>query len=273
MRPNPRIMRSLINSELTGNDHLPVDTLNSNIICVDNLPSLPNPKKRKLVDLRGKRRASYQLRFLYLALENWTEQHPGCELAFVTVNFSEQQEQRLIRAKKGPAGAFSDQLQKAFRKLMLPVNFFLVIEKGKQGNKRLHAHVVISCIPDMLVQIESMLKRYTSGGASGVDIRDHYELKIYAKPGSFERTALEMDMEYGDCSYTPKESEWFENLFVKRVPMNIGVADYMSKQLEASARLYKGKPFYAPQSLRRIANELYARMYERQQELKKAGTI
>ena len=271
MVPNPRIMRALVKSELTGNDHLPVDSLNSNLIQVDDLPLLPNPKKRKLIDFKGKRRVSYQLRFLYLALEQWTEKQAGCEIVFATVHFSVKQEERLKRAKKGPAGAFSDQLKKALMSLTTPYSYFLVLEQGTSVNKRLHAHIVISCYPDEAANLHGILKRYTTGGPSGVDIRDHYELKFRAKHGSFEHSAMEMDLEYDDCSYT--ESSKKPGEFIRKVPVNIGVADYLSKQLESSERLFKGTPFYAPQNLRRLANEIYGSAYEHQKALNAAGNI
>ena len=271
MAPNPRIMRALAKSELTGNYHLPVDSLNSNIIRVDDLPLLPNPKKRKLIDFKGKRRVSYQLRFLYLALEQWTEAQPNCEIAFATVHFSSKQEERLKRAKKGPAGAFSDQFKKALSVLKMPHNYFLVLEQGSTGHKRLHAHIVISYCPDEIQRLREVLERYSSGVPSGVKIQEHFELKLAAKPGSFEQVALELDLEYGECAYTESPDRAGE--FSRQFPVNIGVADYMSKQLEVSEKRFKGAPFHAPQSLRRLANELYSNAYESQKAFKASGTI
>jgi hypothetical protein len=264
-------MRSLCKSKLTGNDLLPVDTINSNLIQADRLPLLPNPKKKELVDVRGKRFVSYQLRYLYLALEKWTAERPGYRLSFVTVHFSQKQETRLKKARKGPVAAFADQLQKRLEAMERPVNFFMVLEEGKSDKKSLHAHIVISHWGDDLVVINRLLRRYASPVPSGIDIKDYYLLKLAPKRDTFEAAAIEMDIEYGDSGYTPVPNR--PGKYYRKMPMNIGVADYMSKQVENNRDVFKSAPFYAPQSLRRAANALYEEAYRKQQTLRDEGIL
>lgn len=271
MTPNPRIMRALAKSALTGNDHLPVDTMNSNLIRVDDLPSLPNPKKKKLIDFRGKRSVSYQLRFLYLALEKWSADRGGYKLSFVTVHFNHEEEERLKKAKKGPAGAFADLLQKALKALGYPANFFMALEEGKTENKRLHAHIVISHHESDQAVLIQTLRRYASSGPSGIDIRDYYKLFWTPNPAFFEAGAVEMDIEHGDISYLPDPRK--PGRYYRNVALNIGVADYISKHLLSNRVRFKGIPFYAPQALRREATALFSVAYQQQQALKADGAL
>ncbi|TCK05868.1 hypothetical protein [Marinobacterium mangrovicola] len=267
LTPNPRIMRYLEKSALLRNDLLPVDTMNSALIPTEELPYLPHPKKRKLIDYRGKRRVSYQLRFLYDALVTWTVEREGYCTSFVTLHFSREYERRLKQRKKGPAGAFSDSLQKSLKALVHDASFFLVVEQGFSENKRLHAHVVISYHPEDREALMVVMRHYSDN----TKIQDDFELMLKPKSGSFVASAIELDDEHGLNAYEKKKGG--RGGYSMKLPVNIGAADYISKQVLSNRVRFKGSPIYAPQDLRRRAADLYADAYEQQQLLKAQGRI
>lgn len=258
-------MRALYKAGLTGNDCLPVDTHNASLIAVDDLPSLNNLKKRDLVDKKGKRKVSYQLRYLFLALDAWCSSQPGHVMTFATVHFSLPVEVKLMRASKGPAAAYGNQLRDALKELSHPSNFFLVLENGTSDSKRLHAHIVIACHPDDAAALKKNLKRSASPTSTGVHIQQTYTLRHTPAPGSFEEAAMELDFEHKMNSYSRGEKS---GEYIQSLPVNIGVADYISKDLAKNMVRFKGRPFYAVRELVQAANSMYDTAYRKQRELK-----
>lgn len=265
LTPNPRLTRAVERMEITGNDYRPVDTLNNYIPTVNQLPPLPSPKKKKLIDVKGKLPVSYQLRYLYIALSNLTDR-TEMDTSLATVRFSAEQEEKLLASIKKPANAYGELLSKNFKKLLHPVHFFLVLERGKKSDaKRLHAHMVLSYNPNDRPAIEVILKRHTDGSPTSVMVQETYELKSYAPNSSFKATAMEMADEYNNNMY---EREKNSSLYKRTMLIDIGIADYMSKQLEKMNKELKSLPFHASRTLRAEANKLYEEAYRKQQLMK-----
>ena len=264
--PTPRLARAVARMEITGNDLLPVDTKNSNIPTVNELPLLLDPKKKRLIDKRGKRTASYQLRYLYKALKEISSSSEFIT-TFTTVSFSTEQEQLLLSRRKKPASTFGEQLIKTFKPLLHPVYFFLVLERGDlQASNRLHAHMIMSFHPSYYKDIRNKLKSFTDGKANKVNMKRNYDLKLYAPAGSFAKLTIDLDAEYNLSQYTRDDNK--PSMYKHRTPVDIGATDYMSKQLDTMKAELKSSPIYAPQNLRSKAHQLYAAAYERQQLMK-----
>lgn len=271
--PNPRILRALQKQEVTGNDLAPVDTSNTNIPSIDSLPALPNRKKRTGPITTGKRKLSYQLRYLFKALLQWKEDKADYKISFATVHFDRLTEDKLNAAKKGPVSAYADRLSKAISTLDHEANFFFVMEKGKSSNKRLHVHILIAYHPDDFDTLKPLLKKGANTTGTGLKIQDTFTLQHPAQPGSFEYEALELDEEHGVCSYDndAKEAQkkGRDKKFFKVLPVNIGSVDYISKDLAKRVIINTKHPYYAPQSLTKMANQLWDEAYEKQKTWKR----
>lgn len=261
--PNPRILRALQKQEITVNNLAPVDTNNANIPSTDSLPFLPNPKKRSGPINIGKLKLSYQLRYLFKALLQWKETRADHKIMFATVLFSRVTEDKLNKAKKGPVSAYGDRLSKAFKNLDNETNFFFTLEKGKSLNKRLHAHILIAYHPDDFDTLEALLKKDAINTGSGVKTQHHYILKHPAKPGSAEYEILELDEEHGLCSYKKDEN----GNYYKKLPIDVGAADYISKDLSKGCLGKSKRRYYATRSLTQLSNELWKEGYELQKKV------
>jgi len=263
--PNPRILRAMQQQEITGNNLAPVDTSNSNIPSTDSLPSLSNRKKRSGPFKFGvkNRKVSYQLRYLFKALLQWKGEREGYKTAFATVHFDRITEGKLTKAKKGPVSAYGDRLSKALKSLDNEANFFFTLELGRQANKRLHAHILIAYHPDDFETLKTLLKKGANNTGTGLKIQHTFILKHPARPGSFEYEALELDEEHGVCSYEKDQ----DGKYFKELPVNIGSVDYISKDLAKRVLTKTKHPYYAPQSLTKIANQLWDKAYEKQKAL------
>lgn len=271
LTPNPRIMRALAKSEITGNFCLPVDTLNTSLLVVDDLPFLPHIKKRKQAYKIGNRTISFHLRFLYLAIREMSIENE-MTLSFATVHFSEEFEKSLLGTKRKPASNYGEQLTKLFRAASHPVEFFLVLEQGKKGQgKRLHSHMIIMHHPDDIEVITEKLKNCESNPQTGVRIGDTYEITVTLEPDSFEQVAMELDIEHGISQYRPCEKE--PNDYHREYAVNIGSADYMSKELIKMKRKLNSSPIFASKELRARANKLHDQLYKKQQLLKAQGKL
>ncbi|MGI1671823.1 MAG: hypothetical protein K6L74_16075 [Neptuniibacter sp.] len=264
--PNPRILRALNKKKITGNDLAPVDTSNTNIPSTDSLPSLPHIKKREglIKFASGRRKLSYQLRYLFKALHLWTEEREGHKISFATVHFDLLTERKLMSAKKGSVAAYGDRLSKALQSLNNESNFFLTLEHGKSANKRLHAHILISYHPDDFEHLKDLLKKGANNTGTGIKIQHTYSLKHPAKPGTDDYVNLEEELAKGICSYDKNS----KGEFVVELPVNMGAADYMSKDLAKKVVTAKKRAFYAPRSLTKISNDLWKKSYEDQKALR-----
>lgn len=100
--PKPRIVRALNKQEITVSNLAPVDTSNSNIPTPDSLPDLPNRKKRTGPIKAGKRKLSYQLRYLFKALLHWKNERDEYKIAFATVHFNLLTEHKLRKMRLSP---------------------------------------------------------------------------------------------------------------------------------------------------------------------------
>jgi hypothetical protein len=261
--PNPRISRALNKQEITGNDLAPVDTSNTNIPSTDSLPSLPNRKKRSRPITIGKRKLSYQLRYLFKALLQWKEDKVDYKISFATVHFDRITEGKFTKAAKGPVSAYGDRLSYINKQLIHDANFFFTLEKGKTTNKRLHAHILIAYHPDDFDTLKAGLKKGANTTGTGLKIQDTYILRHPARPGSFEYEALEVDEEQGVCSYDKDKT----GNYFKELPVDAGSVDYMSKDLAKRVISKTKHPYYAPQSLTKTANQLWDEAYEKQKAL------
>lgn len=262
--PNPRILRTVQKQEITGNDLAPVDTSNTNIPSTDSLPSLPNRKKRTGPIKTGKRKLSYHLRYLFKALLQWKETRADHKVSFATVHFDRVTEDKLTKAKKGPVSAYADRLSKALNNLDNEANFFFTMEKGKSSNKRLHVHILIAYHPDDFDTLKALLKKGANTTGTGLKIQHTYILRHPARPGSFEYEALELDESHGVCSYNKDK----DGNFFKELPVDAGSVDYMSKDLAKRVITKTKHPYYSPQSLTKIANQLWDEAYDKQKEMK-----
>ena len=269
--PNPRIQRALNKQTITGNDLAPVDTSNTNIPPTDSLPPLPNRKKRSRPITIGKRKLSYQLRYLFKALLQWKEDKADYKISFATVHFDRLTENKFTKATKGPVSAYGDRLSYINKQLNHDSNFFFTLEKGKTTNKRLHAHILIAYHPDDFNTLKMLLKKGANTTGTGLKIQDTYILKHPARPGSFEYEALEMDKKVGLCSYDDDEKDPKRDgkpiKFFKELPIDAGSVDYMSKDLAKRVISKTRHPYYAPQSLTKIANQLWDEAYDKQKTL------
>lgn len=265
MPPNPRIIRALEQAEITGNDHSPVDTSNSNLIPTGLLPSLTDIKKRLINKRVGKRMISYQLRFLYIALFEWFTNQDYYTYRFVTVHFDSVTEARLMNGKKGPVVAYSDRLRKSLAALPHSTEFFFVLERGSTVNKRLHAHVLIAFHKEDLDSLKPIFSKGATQTGSGLDISNTFELIHSAQPGTSAYEMLELEEEHGCCSYKKNK----KGKYVVELPLSIGAADYMSKDLSKRLAGHTGRRFYATSGITSIANARYNAAYKRQQVMQK----
>ena len=265
MSPNPRILKALKQAQLTGNDHSPVDTSNTNLTSTNLLPLLEDIKKRSINKKIGKRTISFQLRYLYIALCQWMNNQPDCIHRFITVHFDLLTEARLMKGKKGPVVAYSDRLKKSLAALSHPTEFFLVIERGSTANKRLHAHVLLAFHAEDLSSLKAIFRKGATKTGSGVDIADTFELKHSAKPGTSAYEMLESDEANGTCLYKKNA----KGVYVVNLPLSIGAADYMSKDLSKRLPGHTGRRFFATSGITSIANSLYTAAFKEQQEIKK----
>lgn len=265
LSPNPRILRALNKQEITVSNLAPVDTSNSNIPTPDSLPDLPNRKKRTGPITVGKRKLSYQLRYLFKALLHWKNERDGYKIAFATVHFNLPTEHKLKATKKGPVSAYADRLSKALPSLDNETNFFFVMEQGKKSTaKRLHAHILIAYHPDDLDTLKVLLKKGANTTGTGLRIQHTYILKHPAKPGSIEYSGLEIDEANGMCCYERDH----KGSFYRELPVDAGAVDYISKELARKVLSKTKHPYFAPRSLTKIANELWDAAYEKQKSLK-----
>ncbi len=262
--PNPRILRDLQRREIAVSDLAPVDTSNSNIPTTDSLPDLPNRKKRTGPISAGKRKLSYQLRYLFKALLLWKENKPLHKIAFATVHFDSVTEQKLISTRKGPVSAYGDRLTKALTTLDHNSNFFFTLEKGKTATKRLHAHILVAYHPEDFEALQLILKKGANTTGTGLRIQHTYVLKHPAKPDSMEYAALELDEEHGICAYT-KDSA---GRYSRELPVDAGAVDYMSKDLAKKVISNAKRPYYAPRHLTQSANVLWDQAFLKQTKLK-----
>lgn len=166
--PNPRILRALNKHTITGNDLAPVDTSNSNIPSTDSLPSLPNRKKRFRPITIGKRKLSFQLRYLFKALLQWKQDKPAYKISFATVHFDRLTEDKLTKAKKDPLSACADRLSYMLKQPSNNSTFSFTLEKGKTANKRLHAHILIAYHPDDFDTLKALLKKGANTTGTGL---------------------------------------------------------------------------------------------------------
>lgn len=261
--PNPRILRALKKQEILGSDLAPVDTSNTNIPSTHPLPDLPNIKKESGPFKAGKRSVSYKLRYLFKSLLHWKEKRPGYKISFATVHFSRQTEAKLTKAKKGSVSAYGDKLSYALSKLDHETMFFFVLEKGKTTNKRLHAHILIAYHPNDFDTLESVLRKGANTSGTGLKIQDTYKLKHSAKPGTDMYENLEEELAKGICMYHKnKQGEFFIE-----VPVDGGSVDYISKDLAKRVITKTKHPYYASQSHKKLAAQLWDEAREKQKEL------
>ena len=253
-----RIERSLVNRDLTLSTGLPVDTNNSNIISSDSLKPI-NKKDKKAAQIKVKnhnnKSVSFDLRSLFLAIAEINGLNPSARLAFVTVNLSMKVSRKLLANSKKATKSYAINLNNRFKAglrtkglhLKEQPSFFLVLEDSR--DKSLHAHIIISHHPDDKDTLNKMFRKDTANHNNDVVFQYEYRLWLNALPDSDAWMRNELDLEYDQhhqqddklCIYPGRAfNKHGQERFYTDVPVDIGSADYMSKDLE--------KPFQAPEN-------------------------
>lgn len=189
----------------------------------------------------------------------------GIEVSSITVNFSESFTKRL-EAMKNPVSYYGKRLKDYFTMLNVS-DFFLVIEEGrrrrKQVGRRLHAHIVLRVKKDMEPVLKKSLQNPNEvyfdekGNAETrcVDIEWGYAVKMFGDyMNKVDSELLLMEIE----DY-PEVTAWklpnaFQRsrgiAFVKpMLGVDVGFADYLSKQLHVQLLKGSKRNYYISRSL------------------------
>jgi hypothetical protein len=210
-------------------------------------------KEKTLCHRIGDHYLSPELRFCYQALEDRVKQTEAWELAFVTVNFSDTMTLGLAReAKRTPAGAYADIVNKRLRKAGIRCQWFTVVEDQK-GN--LHSHSLIGYHKDDEQAIRSCFRQDTDNLTSGMRFQKTYKLRSKMNT---KRTVKNQGFTHRDGLGD------FRMAFV-----NIGAADYISKTLEKKSPYMDSGScrIYVPNQLRTSAKNRYEAARIKQQRL------
>jgi hypothetical protein len=252
---SPRLMRGIARHTTTVSDCRPVDTYNNNIINPTEVPEVPSKGRDRNTSFEIKTKAksvNLQLRAAFAALAEIHLQAQLSQLSFITVNLSQRDSRIIVNGGGAPFYAarikrkIQNKLATGKRNPLLKPSFFLALEDSKDGSK--HAHIVMHHHPDDQKLIASLLRKEAANHDNAVQFKTEYKLWLDAEPGSdlWELNELERDDYLELCSYPLKgQNKHGQERFYRMTPVDAGVADYISKELEqtlqdnpAASRLY-----------------------------------
>ncbi len=197
---------------------------------------------------------SLDLRFYYKTLFNLVESTAGWKLAFITVNFSDEVTNRIAcAAARAAATYYADLINKRLRKRGVDAQWFCVLE-DHEGN--LHSHCLVAYHEDDESAIRDCFKQDKAPTASGYRVQFSYKQRIrtWTKPSIKRQVFTNAD---GLRKF-------------RLAPIDIGIADYMSKTLDKPSRYMdpgRGR-IYASRGIRGQAKKLYTAARTRQQRLR-----
>ncbi len=288
--PTPALVRAVAHAAITGNDRGLVDTSNYNLTSSFTPPLLDRPSHKKpnhkitrrvdqgphinhnRLDEEGQGRPqktltryiSYPLRTLYQAVEGLCEVNEAMHA--VTVYFSQEVSEALRGNKKGAVVGYAERVKLRFDRAGISFkNYFFVLEESASGG--LHAHFVAAFDPQLIKRVRELLKADGAGEDSDVKIQAGYWQYHSASPGTPEWELLELDSEFDLNQYELHTLESGRQRWRRRVPVNIGWADYISKDLHRRLQGIPGQHYYAPIRVKKAAAELYEEkhVYQRSQ--------
>ncbi|OKY25661.1 hypothetical protein [Thalassotalea sp. PP2-459] len=205
---------------------------------------------------------NYALRASVLALKEIKHQIP----VHCTVNFS-QKFSKSLYSMKNPVSYCGQRYKQYFSQIGID-DFFLVIEKSRSG--RLHAHIVTSVNQSDIPYIKQLLSNSNEiqlepNGkleAHSVFIDLGYEIKIYKQHiDKHKKELLEMEIaDYPELTTWRKSNPRERHLgisFVRRVnSIDVGLPDYLCKQLNSIIFKNSISNFYISNTLRRKLNAI-----------------
>lgn len=247
MTPNPRIMRFLAKQATTFSTSQPVDTFNTALLTPDNLPKIERKGAKKVVTKVVRRiekkthtktyihYVSYQLRCAFDVLNEDVAKDDSLTLSFITVNLSKKYSDRY---RKLGATGYGKKMKALFKRSLPNRNqnqepsFFVVLEESCDGT--LHSHLIMRHHIQDENQIADLLRTEAKPHNNSVEIKHDYIRWLDVEPGSTEWDLHELDMELPSNEnlypYTGLDRNGNKR-FYGIWPLDVGAADYMSKEL------------------------------------------
>jgi len=235
---------------------------------VSTLPLLCSWRNRYITHTLDKKkglRLNYGLRAAMLELSEHSAKDEKLIMVHATVNFSESFTARLEKMNK-PISYYGKRVKGYLKELGVDY-FWLVIEEGKrrknQVGRRLHAHIVLAINHESTERLKLILSNRNEVYYNGLGQRERravyvatdYEVPMYHRYMTKDKVEL-MQMEIDDY---PEVTAWGHSnfrqalngiAFVKKVKgINVGIADYLSKQLDDILLPRAGRNFYISRSL------------------------
>jgi|GEM_PF-4967969 len=284
--PNPRLLKAGEKQYSTFSDLRPVDTYNTKVINADLLPELHDPTHKQgtfKVDKNtgeitqkrnGALAVSFYLRSAFAAIEEVHVESSCSQLSSITVNFDHEQSDRMVEGNASKKGAtfYSNKLITRFKRgmpkrglfLQEQPRFMVTLEDSVDGS--LHANIIMRHHPEDERAIREMLKVEAKDDNNAVSLKTEYELWLDAAPGAelWQLNEMERD-EYPElCSYpllgTNKHGQ---KRFYRMTPVDSGMADYMSKELNNLLRsLSAGTRLSMDSETKKRAAEIYKERYK-----------
>ncbi|WP_206483643.1 hypothetical protein [Thalassotalea sp. G2M2-11] len=233
------------------------------------------------LDKKMKHNLNYAIRAATVLLTTPLEKNSDAEAVLITVNFSESFTKRL-EAMKSPVSYYGKRLKEYLKSLNV-TDFFYVIEEGKrrqnQVGRRLHAHIVLRTQKHNENELKEILQNPNEvyfdewGNAEHrcVDVEWGYEVKMFGDYISKDDVEL-LEMEINDY---PEQTAWklptlFQRShgisFVKpMLGINVGLADYLSKQLHVQLLQRSQRNYYISRSLVKRMKSYVAEIIEHNQ--------
>jgi hypothetical protein len=242
---------------------------------------LPSVKDRRnihktfILDKKKNLNVNFALRAATQALILEESKKTGFELVFITIHLNDELSQNLsndLKDKK-PTQYFNELLRKRVLKRFEVDDYYFVIEKV--GTTRLHAHIVclIKIGTELLIRDAFrasgwLLLNKANKVSNGVSISRGYYLRMLRRSlGEVELDLLDMEVtDYAEESFWKSYQtipdvlgETHDAGFKTKepVPIDVGLADYLSKQLnEKIFGVGGGKNYSISQSLSKLMNPL-----------------
>lgn len=258
----PRLARAVADLVVSGNYLGAVDTNHSRYIYRKELPKRLHRDDFKVnYQYRPGWYTSLYLTDFFRSISHLDDKKQKSFLVFITVKFALATAEGLMSCRKSPASAYGDILRARFKGLS--VDYFLVMEGSTPTD--LHAHIIMSFCNEDENTIRELLRKDVNDD-SGVMIQTTYRRYLNAEPDSQRWHENELDIEYGISQYTKIDAKgrWY-----RECPVDVGAADYISKELAMPLMGSTGRRLYAPRRVAKLAKELGEQAYQLSKESKK----